>query len=324
MSKQWIGVPGLVGLALMLSTGEVRADGFPSQPIHLIVGFTPGAGTDLSARIYADALAERLGQTVVVENRPGATGSLAADHVARSAPDGYTWHWVEGSAVTIQPILKDDLPFAPEDFTYIGKFAETGMSYVISATVPAATFEEFVAHARENPGRIRYGTPGAGGSVHLATELMAMNVGIEMTHVPYGGVSAALADLLGGHLELALATPSAIAAHRESDQVRILGLSSSQRHASIPDVPTIAELGFPSATVTAWYGLVGPVGLPDEVVETMLRLFEEISADPEVAARVEAINLQLVGLAGADFEQNVQDELAQWREVVEAAGIVVE
>lgn len=312
------------GLTLGAGVWEGHAQSYPSQPIQLIVGFTAGAGTDLSGRIYAEALSERLGVPVVVENRPGATGSIAADYVARANPDGYTLHWVEGSAVTIQPILNAELPFGPEDFTYIGKFAETGMSYVISAQVPAEDMEEFVAYASDNPGLIHYGTPGVGGSVHLATELLAMSTGIEMSHVPYGGVAAALVDLVGGHIGFALATPSAIAAYRDSPEVRILGISASQRHPSLPDVPTAEELGYPEATVTAWYGLAGPAGLPEEVTEILLSAFEAISSDPEVIAKVENINLQVVGLAGADFEQNVQDELAQWREVVEAADISLE
>jgi tripartite-type tricarboxylate transporter receptor subunit TctC len=315
---------GVMSLAMAASADLANADTYPSQPIHILVGFTPGAGTDLSARIFADVLSERTGQQVVVENRPGAAGTMATDSVAKSDPDGYTLIWMEGSAATIHPLLNPQLPYGPDDFTYIGKFADTGMSYVISANLPATNMAEFVDYAQANPGRVRFGTPGIGGVVHLATELLAMNAGIEMTHLPYGGVSAALADLLGGHIELVLATPSAIAGHRDSDALHIIGISATERHPSLPDVPTVIELDMPGAAATAWYGLAGPQGLPDEVRDFLLEEFATISADPAVKERIEGINLRMVGTYGEAFEQEVANERAQWKTIIDTAGIELE
>lgn len=307
-----------------LGTLAAVAQDYPSKPIRLVVGFLPGAGADLSARLMAEALSARLGQPVVVENRPGATGAIATDLVSKAAPDGYTLLWAEGSAITILPNVKPSLPFKSENFTYLGHLVETGLSYVVNAKLPVKTVPELFAYAKENPGKVRYGTAGVGSAIHLATLLLEQTGGVKMVHVPYQGVAQSLTDLLAGHIDFALVTPATIGPYRESDKVRIIGVSAPNRHPSLPNVPTAKELGYPKATVVAWYGLMGPPALQPAVSERLLRELSVIVKDPALKEKIEKINLQLAPALGPDFEKAARDESAQWKAIVESEKIVVQ
>lgn len=246
-------IPGILAaacLALGVTAPAMAQEAYPSRPIRLIVPFLAGAGTDLSARIAAEALAARMGRPVVVENRAGAGGTVGSALVAQSPPDGYTLLWGEAGGVTIQPILRRNPPYAQSDFTYIAKFAETGMSYVLSASVPARSIAELRSFAAANPGRLRYGSSGAGTSTHLATVLFVNTIGARMEHVPYGGVAGMVSDLVAGRIEFGLFTPAAVASLRDDQRIRILGISAPARHPSLPDVPTAREAGIPDAEIT--------------------------------------------------------------------------
>ena len=285
--------------------------------------FLPGAGTDLSARIMAEALAPRVGQPVMVENRAGAGGAIGSDYVAKSPPDGYTLLWGEAGGVTILPNVKPTLPYKVGDFSYIAKFVETGMSYVISSRLPAASLAEFIAYAKTNPGRIRYGSSGIGASPHLATLLFEKNAGLKMTHVPYKGVAAALNDLIGGHIEFLLVTPVTIVPHLGSDKLRVIAISSPSRHPFLPGVPTIKEAGLPQATVMTWYGMLGPARIPAPVTERLRREIAAVVERPAIRERLEKIGLQLAPLFGDEFERSVLAEHRGWKAIAEAENIVV-
>ncbi len=300
------------------------AQDYPSKPIRLIVPFLAGAGTDLSARVFAEALSPRLGQPVVVENKPGAGGALGAEYVAKSPADGYTLLWGEAGGVTVQPNIKPTLGYKIEDFSYIGKLVDTGMAYVVSAKLPAKTVAEFIAYAKANPDKVKYGTSGIGTSTHFATVLFEKTAGIKMAHVPYKGVAQSVTDLVGGHIEFGLVTPATIAAYRDSDKVRIIGISSPVRHPSLPNAPTAKEAGLEKATVVTWYGLLGPAKLPAPVLDRLNKELKAAIADPSVKEKIEKINLQLVPVLGADFEKLVRAESAQWKAIADAEKIVVE
>jgi tripartite-type tricarboxylate transporter receptor subunit TctC len=310
----------LAAVAGLLPAG---AQDYPSKPVRLIVPFLAGAGTDLSARVFADYLSPRLGQPVVVENKPGAGGSLGAEYVAKSPADGYTLLWGEAGGVTIHPSIKPTLGYKADDFTYIGKLVDTGMSYVINAKLPAKNMAEFVAYAKANPDKIKYGTSGIGTSTHFATVLFEKIAGLKMTHVPYKGVAQSVTDLVGGHIEFGLVTPATIAAYRESDKVRIIGISSPIRHPSLPNVPTANEVGLDKATVVTWYGLLGPAKMPAAVTARLNKEIQAAIADPTVKEKIEKINLQLVPVLGADFEKLVRAETAQWKAIADSEKIVV-
>ena len=311
----------LIAIGLVwLGTLTAAAQDYPNKPIRLVVGFLPGADADLSARAMAEALAARLGQPVLVENKPGA---IATDLVYKAAPDGYTLLWAEGSAITILPNVKASLPFRSENFTYLGPIVHTGLSYVVSTKLPVKTMAELFAYAKENPGKLRYGTAGVGSAIHLATLLLEQTGGVKMVHVPYQGVAQSVTDLLAGHIDFAMITPATIGPHRESDKVRIIGISAPSRHPSLPNAPTATELGYPKATVVAWYGLMGPPGLAPAVTERLLRELSVIVKDPALKEKIEKINLQLTPSLGAEFEKATRDERAQWKSIVEAEKIVI-
>jgi tripartite-type tricarboxylate transporter receptor subunit TctC len=293
--------------------------------LRLIVPFTAGAGSDFTARVMAEALGPRLGQPVVVENRPGAGGAIGTDNVAKAAPDGYTLLWAAADAITMLPAVKPNLPYKiPGDFAYVAKFTHTGLSVAVSSKLPVTTMAEFIAYAKANPGKVRYGTAGVGGSTHLATLLFEKAAGIKMVHVPYKGVAASLQDLLGGHIELALVAPPTIAPHLGSDKVRIIGITAPARHPFLPNAPTMAELGVPKATVVPWYGVLGPAGLPANVTERLRREVAAVIASPEVQEKLTKAGWVPAPIIGDALEKFVVEEYRQWKEIADAEKIVVE
>jgi tripartite-type tricarboxylate transporter receptor subunit TctC len=313
-----------LGLALGLAAPAAAQEEYPARPIRLVVPFLAGAGTDLSARIAAEALAARMGRPVVVENRAGAGGTVGSALVAQAAPDGYTLLWGEAGGVTIQPMLKRDPPYRQSDFTYIAKFAETGMSYVLSAGVPAQSVAELRGYAAANPGRLRFGSSGTGTSTHLATVLFVNTIGARMEHVPYGGVAGMVSDLLAGRIEFGLFTPAAVASLRGDPRIRILGISAPNRHPSLPEVPTAREAGVPNAEITTWYGMLAPARLPDAVRARLLREIAAVAADPEVIAKIRRINLEVDAVTGDAFEALVRRETEMWRQIIASEGLVVD
>src|SRR5262245_25281534 len=316
---------GAAVIGAALSFAALAAD-YPDRPIKLIVPYPTGAGTDSSARIVAEALSKRLGQQVVVDNKPGASGTIGVDYVAKSAPDGYTILWTSIDSITLVPALKGPkLPYrVPEDLTFIGKFCETGMALVVSSKVPAKTLPEFIAYAKANPGKVNFGTSGVGGAPHLGTLLLAKYSDVKLTHVPYKGIAPAMNDLLGGQIDFALLTPVTIVSHLGSDKIKILGITAPTRHPMIPNAPTVRELGYPQATVTVWYGLMAPAKTPPAVVDRLKQEIEAVAQSAEVRDKLAAAGLQLTPVVGSTFEKAVVDEMTQWKSIIAAEGIVAD
>ena len=318
----------ILGTVLFAVAATAHAAGetdYPVRPIRLIVPYPPGAGTDGTARIVAEALGKQLGQSIVIENKPGASGVIGTDYVAKSPPDGYTLLWTSTDSMAAVPALRTTMPYkVPDDFTYIAKIAETGMSLVVSTKIPVRSIPEFVAYAKANPGKLSYGSSGAGGLPHLATLLFEKYAGITMVHVPYKGVAPALTDLLGGQIDFALLTPITIVPFMESDKMRVIGITAPARHPMLPNAPTVKEEGFAQATATVWYGLFGPARMPAAVVDRLRKDAAIVAELPVVKEKLAAAGLQMSLLFGDDFARSATGEFSQWQALGKAEGIILD
>lgn len=305
----------VVTLSLGIVFGAHAADGdYPNRPIKLVVPYPPGAGTDSTARIVAELLGKQLGQPVVVENKPGASGVIGTDAVAKAPPDGYTLLWTSTDSMTTVPALRTKMPYkVPGDFTYIAKVAETGMSLAISPKIPARSVAEFVAYAKANPNTLSFGSSGTGGSPHLATLLFEKYAGIKMTHVPYKGIAAAMTDLLGGQIDFVLLTPVTILPYMNSDKMRVIGITAPTRHPMLPNAPTVKEEGYPQATATVWYGLFGPAKLPANVVERLQKEIAVVGQLPALRDKMAQAGLQMSMQVGEEFARSAATEYATWQ-----------
>jgi len=316
---------GSIALAMSASLFAAGGDDFPTHSIRLIVPYPPGAGTDGTARIVADALGRELGQSIVVENRPGASGVIGSDLVSKSNPDGYTLLWTSTDSMTAVPALRSNIPYkVPDDFTYIAKIADTGMSVVVSSRIPVKTLPEFIAYAKAHPGQLSFGSSGTGGSPHLATLLFEKYAGIKMVHVPYKGISGALTDLLGGQIDFALLTPITIVPYMSSDKIRVLGITAPVRHPMLPNAPTFKEEGIPQATATVWYGLFGPPKMPPKVLDRLQKAIAVVAQQPAVRDKLAASGLQMSVQYGDEFVRSATAEFNQWKAIVKAEGLTVE
>jgi len=312
-------------VAVLAPTVPAAAADWPAKPIRLISPYTPGGGNDITARILAEALSPRLGQPVVVENRGGAGGLVGSDFVAKSAPDGYTLLFASCDTITMSPALKVNMPYRiPDDFTYIARTNENGMTFAINAKLPVTTMAEFVAYAKANPGKLRFGSNGLGAAPHLAVELFMKQAGVKMLHVPYKGVSNAMTDLLGGHIDMVPLTPITIAPYLTSDSLRIIGYTGAERHPLIPKVPTLAESGLPQATVTVWYSMVAPAHLPPEIADRLRREIAAVLADPVVKSKLEKLGSSVAPLYGDAFEKQVIEDFKLWKQIGKDENIVLD
>jgi tripartite-type tricarboxylate transporter receptor subunit TctC len=313
-----VALTAMGGFSTMESAG---AQDYPNKPIRIISPFPPGGGNDIVARIMADALSPKLGQQVIVENRPGASGMIGSEYVAKAPPDGYLLLSAAVDALTMIPALKKDMAYEVEKFTFLAKISENAMAVTISSQLPAKNFAEFIAYAKANPGKVRYGTNGVGAAAHLATELFMKQTGTKLSHVAYKGMANAMSDLLGGHIDFVPLTPVAIAPHITSDKLRIIGFTAMERHPSMPNVPTLKELGFPYATVTVWYGLVGPGNMPAAVTERLRKEITAVLADPAIREKLTKAGSTVAPVIGEDYRKLVIDEINQWREIAKAENI---
>lgn len=309
----------VIGLAVSL---PAAAQDYPSKPIRIISPFPPGGGNDVVARIMADALTPRLGQQVVVENRPGASGLIGSDYVAKAAPDGYTLLSAAVDALSMIPALKADMPYEAESFTFLAKVSENAMVLTVPSQMPIANLNEFIAHAKQNPGKVRYGTNGVGAAAHLATELFMKHTSTKLMHVAYKGMANAMNDVLGAHIDFVMLTPVAIAPHVQSDKLKLIAFTGAERHASLPNVPTMKELGFPLATVSVWYGLAGPGNMPAAITDRLTKEIAAVLADPAIRQKLAAAGSTVAPVIGSAFRQMVIDEIKQWKEIAKAENIV--
>ena len=304
------------------ASAAVAQSGYPNRPVTIVVGFSAGGTTDIITRLISDELRKALGQPVIIENKPGAGGNIGADIVAKAKPDGHTLLMGSVGPLAINASLYKRMPYDNlKDLTPITLVAHVPNMLVVNPrTVPAQTFQEFVAHAKAHPGRYFYASTGSGTSSHLSGVLLNLQAGLDLTHVPYKG-AVALNDVLSGEsVQCMFATiPSAIQLVR-GGKLRALAVTSLQRSGGVPDVPTIAESGFPGFDASSWFGLVGPAGLPREIA---LRLQTEVARmlrDPALREKFIQQGADPIGNTPEEFGKYMQDETAKWAKIVKASG----
>jgi tripartite-type tricarboxylate transporter receptor subunit TctC len=307
------------------TSGAADAQKYPDRPIRLVTPYPAGGGSDITARLVADTLNRLYGWTVVVENRGGAAGSIGTGLVANAKPDGYTLLWTSVDNYALLPSLRADLPYKVEDLTFIARLAENGSTLAVNANeVPAKTLAEFVAYLKANPEKVFYGTGGIGSANHFTMELFEQQAGVRMTRVVYQGVAPATTDLLAGRVQIIALTPTAVVPHMQSGRLRLLAITQAARNPLFPDLPTVAELGYPAATVSVWYALSGPKGLPEDIRKTLERAMAGVLADPQVKTFMSERGLSPAPLYGDELREAVMKELAQWREIVRKNNIKAE
>ena len=310
----------LASLALAAAC-TAHAQTFPSKPVRIIVPFAAGGVADLLPRLVGQKVSEKWGQPVVVENKVGASGNIGMAEVARAAPDGYTIGLAPTGNLTVNQFLFK-LPFdAAKDLAPITVLATSPNVLAVHPSVPAKSFRELIAYAKSNPGVLNFASPGEGSGAHLAGELLNLEAGIRMTHVPYKGLAPAVNDLLGGQVQVMFAGISTVLQHVKSGKLVAIAIASPKRSSQLPDLPTVAESGIPGFDVTSWYGLVTRAGTPAEVIDRIYRDAVEALGSDEVRSKLSGLGLEPLGNSPAEFERMIADESRKWGDIVRRAGI---
>jgi tripartite-type tricarboxylate transporter receptor subunit TctC len=315
----------IVAAAFSLAVGEaLAAAAYPVRPVRVIVPLAPGGGSDIVARIAAAALGEAWGQTIVVDNRPGAGSVVGTSIAAKAAPDGHTL-LVSSSSLAISPALYKDLPYdLRRDFMPVSLLASQPSVLAVHASVQAATVRELQALAKSQPGRLAYGSAGPGSATHLGSELFRLAAGIELLHIPYKSAGLATGALLSGEAQVLLTNTASVLPHLKGGKVRALGVTSLKRIALAPDIPTLAESGLPKFEYLTWYGMVVPAGTPKAVVDVLYRDTEKALRQPAFLERFTQQGLDVLVTAPAAFGRFLESELQRWDTVVKKAGIKVD
>jgi tripartite-type tricarboxylate transporter receptor subunit TctC len=294
---------------------------WPQKPVRVVVPFPPGGVTDSIARITAEWLTQRLGQPVVAENRPGASGAIAADLVARSEPDGYTLFSAATPQLAIVPHVQK-INYDPiKDFTPISIVGTNPFALGCNHKVPGATLKEFVDHVKARPGELSYASPGSGSVGHLSMALFLARAGLKMEAVLYKGGGPAIADVIAGHVPCYFGNLNEIIPHASSGKLKVYAVSGEARAPQLPQVPTVAEQGYPGFRTVTWNGYVAPAGTPKDVVERIAREIAAGCKDAAFAGRLNKIGVDPVCSTPAEFEKAVREDLAVWKEAVQAAGM---
>jgi tripartite-type tricarboxylate transporter receptor subunit TctC len=310
-------------VAALLAASSSRAAEFPTRPIKLVVPYAAGGPTDVLGRLVAEFLSRDLKQAVFVENKAGAQGAIGAEAVARSDPDGYTLFVTAASIIVLNPMLYKKLPYDPvRDFRMLALVTDLPVVMEVHPSMPARTVAEFVAYAKQNPGKINFGSAGTGGTIHLAGEMFKQMAGVDMVHVPYKGAGPALTDLLSGNIQVMFDTLSTALPPVRSGLVRPLGVSSAQRSPDLPDVPTIAESGYPDYRVSVWYGIAAPAKLPDEIAQKISATLDRALNDDAFRASLEKIGFPVFRpRSAAAITEFIDADRARWSGVIKAQNI---
>lgn len=320
----------LTGLAGALALPAVRAasaqGAWPSRPLRMIVPFPPGGSTDVLSRVIAERLSTALGQTVVIENRPGSAGNVGVNAIARAEPDGYTIGVSTIGPLSAHVELYRSLPFNPRtDFTYLADIYEIPNVFVVNPQNPVRTVKEFIAWAKEKgPGKVSYGTPGIGTTAHLSTEFFSRKVGIQLLHVPYRTGAVAVQDLIAGRIDMMFDNLPTIIGQIQGKAIKPIAVSTARRWPGLPDVPTMIESGIPDFDVTSWSGMLAPKGIPDAIAQRLTAELIKMGEDPAFVQRFQEMGA-IATMKGPDvLKARVEAEIPRWAEVVRAAGAKVD
>jgi tripartite-type tricarboxylate transporter receptor subunit TctC len=303
-------------------TGAAQA--YPTRPIRLVVPVPPGGSNDVLSRITAQAMSPGLGQQVVIDNRAGAAGMIGADNVAKSAPDGYSLLNIQASFVA-NAAMRAKMPYDTlNDFAYIGMMARAPLLAVVHPSLPVKNIKELVTLAKARPGQIHHGSPGIGSHTHLSAELFRRMAGIDIVHVPYKGIAPALTDLLGGHLQLALTSPPSVMSQVQSGRLRALAVGSEKRSVFLPDIPTIAESGFPGYRADYWWGIAAPAKTPNDIVNRLAAELDKALQSADLRKRFAAEGAEPAPMTREQLRQFIATDIPRWRQVALEANIKAE
>ena len=302
-----------------------QAQTYPARPIRFVVPFAPGGSSEIVGRSIAAEMSKILGQQVYVENKPGAAGNIAMAEVAKAEPDGYTLIMGHIGTLAVNPYMFDKLPYdADRDFIPVSLLAIVPSLFVVNASVPAKDLKEFVKLAQASPGKLTYGSAGNGSAGHLAFEYLKLEAKIDVLHIPYRGTGPQLTDLLGGRLDASAAGAPPLLPHIKTGKLRAIAVGTPQRIAALPDVPTVAEQGYPGFETSQWYGLMVPAKTPDTIVKRLADAAAQSAKSPAVLELFAQDNAVAVGSTPAEFASYIRREQARWKQVVERAHIRAE
>ncbi len=320
--RNWVpSVLALIAVSVIYQVTESRAQDYPTKPIRFLVGNAPGGGTDVVSRLTAQKLSESLGRPVIVDNRPGGTGAVAAALVAKAPADGYSILTVTRSSHAIAPALQGDLPYHPvRDFAAVSLLVTSPNMLLVHPSVPVGSVKELVDYAKARPGTLNYGSSGTGSVGHMAAELFQVVTGTRFTHVPYKGAAPSVNDLLSGRIQLMFIGPTLVP-HVKSKKLKALAMGGSKRLASLDDVPTFAEAGYPEVEAAQWYGVVTTAGTPRAVVDRLNREIVASLQRPELRDKLLEMGFDPAPCTPSEFARIIRDDLARWQKVVKTAGI---
>ena len=312
-------------LGLLFAAAGALAQSYPTKPIRMLIGFPPGGGTDIIGRLVAQKLGEALGQQIIVDNRSGASGQLAAELVSRAAPDGYTIMMAHITAISILPSLVSKLPYNPQkDFAPVSLSAIGPNLLVVHPSVPAKTVKELVALAKSRPGQLQYASPGAGTVQHLAGELFKLQAKVDMLHVPYKGSGQSIVDLIAGHVHLDFdAVPPVINFVRQG-KLRALAVTSAKRFSLLPDMPTIEESGVPGFDMSTWWGIVAPAAVSKDIISKLNSEMVRSIRQADAQDKISSVGADTVGNTPEEFAAFIRAETEKYARIVKAANIRVD
>jgi tripartite-type tricarboxylate transporter receptor subunit TctC len=298
-----------------------QAQSYPTRAVMLVLGFAPGGPSDVMARIFGKKLEQILGRPVVIENRSGAGGNIAAEFVARAAPDGHTLLLANSGILAANASLYKKIGFDPvKDFAPITLVGAQANVLVVNPSVPARTLAELIAYAKANPGKMNFASGGHGSSPHLAAELLKARADVNIAHVSYRGTGPALQDLIAGHVQMTFSSVSPVIGHLQTGTLRAIAVSTLERTPLLPDVPTIAELGFPGFEATAWHALVAPIATPKDVIATIHTGMMAALNDPDTREALTKVGVDVVGSTPEELAAYVAAEIPKWADIIKASG----
>jgi tripartite-type tricarboxylate transporter receptor subunit TctC len=314
----------VIGLVCLSSTPLLSLADYPEKPIRMIVGYSPGGAADNLIRPLSDRLSRILGQSIVMEYHPGAGGAIAADILAKSPADGYTLHITDSGPMTIVPRMKKTSYNPLTDFTPLAMVGSGGVVLVTPSNSSATNVKKLIELMKEKPGTWSYGTSGIGGVGHLAAEQFQIATGTKLTHIPYKGGAPAIVELIGGHVPLLFSSLGAASAHIQAGRIKALAVTSSKRSSMFPDVPTLAESGYPNFDASIWFGVVGPAKLPQGILDKLLPAFNTALQDPTVQEAIRKEGYDLIKMTPAQMQKQITQDLDSWGKVIKSANITYE